>query len=118
MLERIFMDKKQFLIYDIVNEAAERIPQRDINFHDVDVAIDAIGLESKETYTDIEKEAVILYLSRKDVEKQLADSKVENKYLRIKLEIIDNQMNITRSAVQYRLDKIIDLLNPSNGKKL
>ena len=40
------MDKKQFLIYDIVNEAAERIPQRDINFHDVDVAIDAIGLES------------------------------------------------------------------------
>ena len=112
------MDKKQVLIFDIVNEAGERLPKKDISFHDVDVALNELGLESKESYTDLEKEAVILFLSRKDTEKQLADSKIENKYLRIKLEIINNQMDITKSEIQYRLDKIIDLLNLSKGKKL
>ena len=60
------MSDKQFSIYDILNEAGERIPEKKLTFHDVDEALIQLSLQSQPYFDEIQKEAVILYLSRQD----------------------------------------------------
>lgn len=111
------MEKKKFLIYDILNEAAERIPRQNITFHDIDEALIKLGFESKPYYDDIEKEVIILYLSREDKREKLENAEIKNKFLQIKLEITDNQLQITRDIIQSKLDKILDVLSSQNNNE-
>ena len=105
------MSNKKFSIYDILNEADERIPDKKLTFHDIDVALVKLNLQYQPYFNDIEKEAVILYLGRKVTNIQLMETQVQNRYLKVKLEITDKQLQINRDLVQCKLDKILDLLS-------
>ena len=105
------MSDKQFSIYDILNEAGERIPEKKLNFHDVDEALIQLSLQSQPYFDEIQKEAVILYLSRQDTIEKLENAEIKNKFLEIKLEITDNQLRITRDIIQSKLDRILNVLN-------
>ena len=105
------MSDKQFSIYDILNEAGERIPEKKLTFHDVDEALIQLSLQSQPYFDEIQKEAVILYLSRQDTIEKLENAEIKNKFLEIKLEITDNQLRITRDIIQPKLDRILNVLN-------
>ncbi|MDM8277225.1 hypothetical protein QUW33_07295 [Lactobacillus gallinarum] len=105
------MSDKQFSIYDILNEAGERIPEKKLTFHDVDEALIQLSLQSQPYFDEIQKEAVILYLSRQDTIEKLENAEIKNKFLEIKLEITDNQLRITRDIIQSKLDRILNVLN-------
>lgn len=105
------MSDRKLSIYDILNEAGERIPERELTFHDVDEALIKLGLQSQPYFDEIEKEAVILFLSRQDTKEKLENAEVKNKSLQIKLEITDNQLRIARDTIQSKLDRILDVLN-------
>lgn len=105
------MSDKQFSIYDILNEAGERIPEKKLTFHDVDEALIQLSLQSQPYFDEIQKEAVILYLSRQDTIEKLENAEIKNKFLEIKLEITDNQLRITRDIIQSKLDIILNVLN-------
>lgn len=105
------MSDKQFSIYDILNEAGERIPEKKLTFYDVDEALIQLSLQSQPYFDEIQKEAVILYLSRQDTIEKLENAEIKNKFLEIKLEITDNQLRITRDIIQSKLDRILNVLN-------
>ena len=105
------MSDKRLSICDILSEAGERIPERELTFHDVDEALIELNLQSQPYFDEIEKEAVILYLSRQNTKEKLENAEVKNKFLQIKLEITDNQLRITRDIIQSKLDKILDILS-------
>lgn len=105
------MSDKQFSIYDILNEAGERIPEKKLTFHDVDEALIQLSLQFQPYFDEIQKEAVILYLSRQDTIEKLENAEIKNKFLEIKLEITDNQLRITRDIIQSKLDRILNVLN-------
>lgn len=108
------MSHKKFTIYDILNEAGERIPDKKFTFHEIDVALMKLNLQYQPYFSDIEKEAVILYLWRKVTNIQLMETQVQNRYLQIKLEATDKQLRINRELVQFKLNQILDLLSPGN----
>ena len=105
------MNDKRFSIFDILNEASERISERKFTFHDVDEALIKLNLQSQPYFNAIEKEAVILYLLRQETKERLENAEVKNKFLQIKLEIIDNQLQIARDSIQLKLDRILDVLS-------
>lgn len=111
------MSDKKFLICDILNEADERISDKELTFHDIDVALMKLNLQYQPYFNDIEKEAVILYLERQVTNIQLMENQVQNRYLKVKLEATDKQLQINRDLVQFKLDKILDLLSPDNGNE-
>lgn len=105
------MSDTRFSIYDILNEASERIAKRKLTFHDVDEALIKLNLQSQPYFNAIEKEAVILYLLRQDTKEKLENTEVRNKFLQIKLEITDNQLRISRDVIQSKLDEILNVLS-------
>lgn len=105
------MSDTRFSIYDILNEASERIAKRKLTFHDVDEALIKLNLQSQPYFNAIEKEAVILYLLRQDTKEKLENTEVRNKFLEIKLEITDNQLRISRDVIQSKLDEILNVLS-------
>lgn len=106
----ICMSDKRFSIFDILNEASERIAKRKLTFHDVDEALIKLHLQSQPYFDDIEKEAVILYLLRQETKGKLENAEVKNKFLQVRLEITDNQLRIARDIIQSKLDIILDVL--------
>lgn len=105
------MSDTRFSIFDILNEASERIAKRKLTFHDVDEALIKLNLQSQPYFNAIEKEAVILYLLRQDTKEKLENTEVRNKFLEIKLEITDNQLRISRDVIQSKLDEILNVLS-------
>lgn len=105
------MSDTRFSIFDILNEASERIAKRKLTFHDVDEALIKLNLQSQPYFNAIEKEAVILYLLRQDTKEKLENTEVRNKFLQIKLEITDNQLRISRDVIQSKLDEILNVLS-------
>lgn len=105
------MSNRRFSIFDILNEASKRISESKLTFHDVDEALIKLNLQSQPYFNDIEKEAVILCLGRKVTNIQLMETQVQNRYLKVKLEVTDKQLQINRDLVQCKLDKILDLLS-------
>ena len=105
------MSDTRFSIFDILNEASERIAKRKLTFHDVDEALIKLNLQFQPYFNAIEKEAVILYLLRQDTKEKLENTEVRNKFLQIKLEITDNQLRISRDVIQSKLDEILNVLS-------
>lgn len=105
------MSDTRFSIFDILNEASERIAKRKLTFHNVDEALIKLNLQSQPYFNAIEKEAVILYLLRQDTKEKLENTEVRNKFLQIKLEITDNQLRISRDVIQSKLDEILNVLS-------
>ena len=105
------MSDTRFSIFDILNEASERIAKRKLTLHDVDEALIKLNLQSQPYFNAIEKEAVILYLLRQDTKEKLENTEVRNKFLEIKLEITDNQLRISRDVIQSKLDEILNVLS-------
>ena len=105
------MSDTRFSIYDILNEASERIAKRKLTFHDVDEALIKLNLQAQPYFNAIENEAVILYLLRQDTKEKLENTEVRNKFLQIKLEITDNQLRISRDVIQSKLDEILNVLS-------